>query len=62
MTGGNDFTLRRWDLSTGRETRKLEIHAPISDVAVSDDGRFAVFGSLDRDVYFWDIESGSGYR
>ena len=45
---------------TGRETRKREYHWPISDVAVSENGRYVVAGCLDTMVYFWDNESGSG--
>jgi hypothetical protein len=60
ISGGNDNTLRRWDLSTGRGTPMIEIHYPISDLAISADGRFVVYGSLDQVVYFWDIQTGSG--
>jgi serine/threonine-protein kinase len=59
ITGGNDCTLRQWDLPTGR-ARTLMSDPPhaISDVAISDDGRFAITGGLGRVVNFWDLQSG----
>jgi WD40 repeat protein len=60
LSGGEDFTIRQWDLLKGQETHKLEYHWPISDVAVSESGRYVVAGCLDTMVYFWDNESGSG--
>jgi WD40 repeat protein len=48
-----------WDVSTGRELRRLEGHTrEINALAISPDGKRALTGSSDRTARLWDIDSG----
>jgi WD40 repeat protein len=59
LSGGDDMTLRLWDVATGKELRRLEGHRDaVIAVAFSTDGRLAVSGSRDRSVRLWEVESG----
>jgi hypothetical protein len=59
LTGGEDATLRLWDVATGKEIRKFEGHRDaVATVAFSADGRLAASGGSDRTVRIWDVETG----
>jgi mono/diheme cytochrome c family protein len=59
LSGGQDHTLRLWDVADGRLLRSLDSHtAAVSCVAVSPDGKLALSGSVDRTVRLWDLEEG----
>src|SRR5262249_5364752 len=54
LTGGEDRTVRLWDLKTGREVRRFTGHTDaVACVAFSADGSRAVSGSEDRTVRLW---------
>jgi WD40 repeat protein len=59
VSGGEDRTLRVWDLTRGQCLATLEGHrGPVRAVALAPDGRRAVSGSGDRMLRVWDLASG----
>jgi len=59
VSGGDDATVRAWDLELGTELHVLSGHTgPIRSVAVSADGRLAVSGGDDATVRVWDLAAG----
>lgn len=52
-------TLRMWDLWTGRQVRDhvFSSLSPITQIAVSPDGKTALLAGQSRDVLVWDIEA-----
>jgi WD40 repeat protein len=62
LSGGADWTVRIWEVATGRQLHSLNEHVgEISCVAFSPDGRRAASGSVD-DVRIWDVEEGKQIR
>jgi serine/threonine-protein kinase len=59
VSGGDDKTLRLWDVETGKELRAFTGHeSGLTGVAFSPDGRRALSGSWDGTVRLWDLQSG----
>jgi WD40 repeat protein len=61
LTGGEDKTIRLWDLESGKEVRRFEGHTDkVRAVAFSPDGKQVVSGGLfsDPTVRVWEVESG----
>jgi WD40 repeat protein len=59
VSGGDDGTVRVWDLAGTAAPRVLTgHHGPVTAVAVSDDGRTAVSGGDDGTVRVWDLADG----
>ena len=56
LSGSEDYTLRLWDLPTGRLLRVLEGHQEkVCTLALSTDGTRAVSGAYDETVIVWDL-------
>ncbi|HEY7424697.1 MAG TPA: WD40 repeat domain-containing protein [Gemmataceae bacterium] len=60
LTCGADLTVRTWDLATGRLLREQQL--PRVDtltpaVALSPDGRYAVFGKIADTLILWDLRA-----
>lgn len=54
-----DYSLRLWDVETGKEVRRFEGHTRIVlCVAFSPDGRLALSGSVDLTARLWDVQTG----
>jgi WD40 repeat protein/tRNA A-37 threonylcarbamoyl transferase component Bud32 len=59
LTSSWDWTIAVWDLETGRQLRRIDGVANRfgATVAVSPDGRRALFGA-DKTILLWDLETG----
>lgn len=66
LPGGDeaaDFSIRLWDVATGKEQGRLPGHAgSVMDVEVAPDGRQALSAGLDGLVLLWDLETGEVRR
>jgi len=59
VCGGDDGSVRVWDLATGRALATLTGHTrPVWSVAITPDGTRAVSGSSDGSVRVWDLITG----
>jgi WD40 repeat protein/energy-coupling factor transporter ATP-binding protein EcfA2 len=59
LSGGDDRTLKLWDVASGKVVREFSGHrSKVICLAVSGDGRRALSGSDDNTVRVWDVASG----
>jgi len=60
VSGGDDGTVRLWELSSGNELRMLQPdhQKEVLSIALSPDGRIALSGSADHSARLWDLSSG----
>jgi hypothetical protein len=58
-SGGQDGTMRLWDIATGKVVRRFKGHEkPVSSVAFSSGGKLLASGSQDKTVRLWDPTGG----
>ncbi|MEQ8667861.1 MAG: protein kinase [Pirellulales bacterium] len=58
-SGGDDNTIKLWDVETGEEVSTLTGHAKgVRSVAFSPDGRRLASGGGDNTIKLWDVETG----
>ncbi|MCP4213267.1 MAG: hypothetical protein GY765_01365, partial [bacterium] len=63
VSGSSDYTLRLWDVASGREIRTFTGHTgSILSVAFSVDGETVVSASKDKTLRLWDANSGRKIR
>ncbi|HEU5101727.1 MAG TPA: protein kinase [Roseiflexaceae bacterium] len=63
LTGGEDGTLRVWDIGSGAQLRELKGHiGSVWSVAWSPDGKQALSGAADGTLRVWDVGSGAQLR
>ena len=63
MSGGQDKTVRLWDVATGREVRVFQGHLDnVVSVSFSPDGRFALSADWSGVVKLWELSTGQEIR
>jgi WD40 repeat protein len=63
LTASEDWTVRLWDVGTGKERHRLGGHnESVMDVALLPDGRRGLSASADGSLWLWDLEAGRGLR
>jgi WD40 repeat protein len=63
LSASDDWTVRLWDLESGKEIRILQGHTSrVWSVAFSRDGHKAVSASWDQSVRLWDVDTGKELR
>lgn len=62
-SGSGDYSIKLWDIASGRELRTLTGHSGIvNSVAFAPDGRTLASASHDHTVKLWDVASGQELR
>src|SRR6202158_1826456 len=62
-SGGDDYTIKLWDVSTGAELGSLRGHSGrVNSVVFSPDGQLLASGSDDTTIKLWDIKTGVALR
>ena len=64
LSGGDDHTIKLWDVGSGREVRTFAVASddPVLAVAFNPDGQTALSGAGDGQVKLWDVSSGRELR
>jgi eukaryotic-like serine/threonine-protein kinase len=59
LSGGQDRTVRLWNVATGNEVRRVDHDGPVYAVALSADGRQGLSCSADKTVRLWEFRARS---
>jgi WD40 repeat protein/serine/threonine protein kinase len=63
LSGGEDKTLKLWEVATGQCLRNFEGHiASVDSVSFSPNGRFALSSSSDNTLKLWEVATGQCLR
>jgi WD40 repeat protein len=63
LSGSHDFTLKLWDVNSGREIRTFQGHSGfVNSVVFSPDTMYALSGSFDKTLKLWDVSNGREIR
>ena len=55
LSGGQDRTVRLWNVAAGNELLRVDHDGPVDAVAITADGRLGLSGSEDKTVRLWDF-------
>lgn len=59
ITGGDDFLVRAWDVTSGKTITRFQGHGTlVRSVAIARDGRFIVSSANEPFIRLWDLASG----
>ena len=61
-SGGDDHTIRLWDVLSGQELRRLPVTDRVSSITFSLDGKTLISGTVDNVTKLWDVRSGRELR
>ncbi len=56
-SGGDDGTVKIWDITSGQNIASVDLVGIINNVAWSPDGKYLAIASADHNVYVWDVSS-----
>lgn len=61
LTSGMNGVLRLWDLNSGEMVREFGYIGPaiVFDIALSPDGRTAIYGAIDQKITVWEVKNPS---
>jgi WD40 repeat protein len=61
-SGGEDRTVRMWNLEAGEERRVFDGHGDIVTAILAADGAAVMSGAIDETVAIWDLETAEDFR
>jgi WD40 repeat protein len=61
-TGSDKEMVRLWDLTAGKEIRRLPLESPVQAVAFSPDGKRFASAAQNETVHLWDVQTGKEVR
>jgi WD40 repeat protein/class 3 adenylate cyclase len=63
ISGSSDYTLKLWDIDTGKEIRTFKGHSStVWSVTFSPQGNVILSGSYDKTLKLWDLDTGKEIR
>lgn len=58
ISRGSDYTVRVWDVSSGKEIARMTHESAVSSLALSPDGKYIISGSWDYTARVWEVTTG----
>jgi WD40 repeat protein len=62
LSGSEHYTLKLWEIASGREIRTFNYRYSVRSVAFSPDGKYALSGSNDATIKLWEVANGKEIR